>query len=230
MDKKKVALYLKRIMEFLLSALITQLLMALAMIPLYSSWGIPLSLLGFFGNIIFIPFLTIFISLSTLLLFCFIVKYIPYSLIYITKIIVFFWIKIMKIFSCNGLLMVCIPHHGIINYIICWPIALFFIISSTVRQNKKILILSLFIALTSCIIMLKYIIHLPGKTITIIHSSFNKWPIVIIYKKNNNIICFEYAKQKISDKKRNVFINYTLLPYLCKTWGTIHYRYYVLHH
>ncbi len=66
-------LYLKRLYTNLLSKLIffvqLQLFMALVSLPILIAWGLPISIMSLVGNLIFSPFLTLFLLLSSLLFF-----------------------------------------------------------------------------------------------------------------------------------------------------------------
>lgn len=55
--------------KYLISFLLTQLVITLVSLPILISWGLGFSVMSFMGNLFFAPVLTIFLIISTLLLF-----------------------------------------------------------------------------------------------------------------------------------------------------------------
>ncbi|MFH1643844.1 MAG: hypothetical protein ABIA74_01590 [bacterium] len=90
--KNKTAKYFK---NFLLA----QLIVTLAMIPVLVNWGLELSVMSFFGNLIFTPFLMIFLMLSSLVFFTQLLCIPNNWLIFLLNQTTLFWDKILNLSS-----------------------------------------------------------------------------------------------------------------------------------
>lgn len=61
---------LTRTTTFILRILQLQIILTFVSLPILIAWGLPFSLLSFIGNIIFPPFLSLFLLISSLIFFC----------------------------------------------------------------------------------------------------------------------------------------------------------------
>lgn len=213
--------YKLKIYNFLLLFFVTQNILLLIMIPLYCSWGIPITLLTFIGNIIFSPFLTIFIFLS-LILFLIIIIFnsMPYALAYILKKIVDLWIYILSYGKYFSFLVIYVPNHGAVLYSIFWGISVLFIIMYRKRYSLEIITtgttLSLFL------LLYYFSLYLPAPYLSdcfVTQSAFAQWPKVICHRMNNHVLCYIITKQHLSEYKEKIIITYTIIPEIIKRWG-----------
>ena len=110
--------YMKKIynqvVSFLTRFIYLQLFLTLVSLPILSSWGLPLSLLTFIGNVVFSPVLTLFLLLSSLLFFCALL-HIPYGLfIWPLQQVTAFWLWSMRLISSNCYIGFPIMHPAIL--------------------------------------------------------------------------------------------------------------------
>ena len=142
---------MKKIFNWLLEALRIQLFLNLVALPFFVWWHIPLSFLSFFGNVIFSPFLSLFLTFSTILVFLEIIG-VPNQLIalFMNK-IVWLWDILLKSYKGNPLIG--IPQKLSYILILLPFIALFLVqLKPKIRGTKW-----LFGILTGVIILLKSI-------------------------------------------------------------------------
>lgn len=83
----------------IISYIIIQNMITIAVIPLYASWGLSFSLLSFVGNFIFLPFLTCYIFLSIIILFLFFFDHVLFFLLYAQKYLLTAWMRSMTLIS-----------------------------------------------------------------------------------------------------------------------------------
>jgi hypothetical protein len=179
-------------------------------LPLLVHWGIPLSYLTCLGNIIFTPFLFIFLLLSSLIFLCELTS-IPNSLfIYLLSWVQTAW-KFLVSWSSKGVLLE-LPAPDII-----WLWVLFFIALALLHYKqevsfaKKSFRLLIFICI-SCITLRVIGIY---RTASI---SLSSGPPLTLIRSQRKTICVDRGTFKCSSM--DSWITYTLFPELRKNCGT----------
>lgn len=194
---------------FLFKYIETQLMITLVSLPILIYWGLPISKMSFIGNLIFLPILMLFLTLSSIIFFTELLSIPNAIFIYFLEKTTFIWQKITSFGNNNWLI-----GFGKINIIILGiiPIITFFIIKQ--RQfniTKKIIFLSLLLFSFTTGLKLKNS-YSSIKNINIENRLF--------IKKDQN-------KIKIKDKgifarKQSVenFVEFNLRQELIKNFGT----------
>lgn len=152
-------LLIQRYYHFLVLIYI-QIILLFVYIPILIYWGLPISYMSIVGNIIFLPFLTIFLSLSTLFLFTELFQ-IPNSLL--SSIINHFvenWFKLLKYGSRDWLIGFAYPGIIPIISILLVGVALY-VYTQKFRLEYKIL--WLFGTITIFCLALKLFTPVPDK-------------------------------------------------------------------
>lgn len=202
-------------LKFIVNYITTQNIINIAIIPIYSSWGLSFSLLSIFGNILFIPFITIYIFLSIIILIGLIFETTFYPLIYFLKIITNIWIFFMQKLSSKYFFIYFID-NPIFNYIFCWSLILLIIKLKFINNkiNRKFIFSSIFFLLTIFILKLKK----PFKNIYISEKNNKK---CISYYINNKLYLFDYLNITKGGKfNKNDFFYYTISQNLAKQTGS----------
>jgi hypothetical protein len=206
--------YINTFLNYLAYYLITQNIITIAMLPLYSSWGLPFSILSIFGNFIFAPFLSLFLFLSTILFIGFIFQIPFFSIIFLLKKIVKIWIFLMTFFGTNNLSIFFVNNENI-SYPLCWASAFLLIYSKTFRKSIFLWFILSTIICCTCIFTLSKI--KPKKNIILIEDKENT---LIIYKIKNNIFIFKRPFLTRKSIIKESLISYHLMPELAKEFGT----------
>lgn len=192
------------------SFLLTQLFLLLTMWPIFLWSGIALSPLSMIGNLLFGPFLSIFLLLCTFIFFSELLHIPNNWIIYCLEHFCSFWFQILDCTQYNYpivyskpplLLMLCIP--------ICALIILHY------RQLYKPYQKILFFSITYSIFALIFS-FLPQPTMSFL--DFGSHTITLTQNKNQQITLHDtgFNKRKSSIDQ---WINYTLLPHLAQKFG-----------
>ena len=184
-----------------------QLFLTLISWPILLYWGLPLSFASPLGNLIFAPFLTVFLFLSSLIFFCELFT-IPHSLfVWALEAAATFWSSISAWAQRSWLVGYAQPSL-IVGIAI--PLIACIIVHHKVftHKGKSILLLSLFILIS--IISLKYAKTSYG-TITI--PCFGKELVVLHSKEGSLLIDSGILGRRVSAPS---WVTYTLLPTLIK--------------
>jgi len=211
LKKDKLLSFLK----FIVSYITTQNIINIAIIPIYTSWGLSFSLLSFFGNILFVPFITIYIFISIIILIGLIFEITFYPLIYFLKIITNIWIFLMQKLSSKYFCIYFID-DALFTYTLCWSFFLIIIKSKFIcsKINRKFIFSSILFILTIFILKLKK----PFKNICISEKNNKK---CISYYINNKLYLFDYLNRTKGGKfNKNDFLYYTLSQNLAKQTGS----------
>jgi hypothetical protein len=206
--------YINTFLNYLAYYLITQNIITIAMLPLYSSWGLPFSILSIFGNLIFAPFLSIFIFISTILFIGFIFQVPFFSIIFLLKKVVKIWFFLMTFFATDNLSIFFVNNESI-SYPLCWIITFLLIFSKKIRSSTFLwFILSLLGVFISIFILSKIE---SKKNIILIEDKENT---LIVYKIKNNIFIFKRPFSRRKSTIKESFISYHLMPDIAKQFGT----------
>jgi len=82
--------------KFLTNFILAQLIITIVMLPILAYWGLEISLMAIIGNLIFSPFLTLFLILSSLIFFTEICGIYNIPLIYLLNKVTLFWNSILE--------------------------------------------------------------------------------------------------------------------------------------
>ncbi|MBL4587966.1 hypothetical protein JKY79_01335 [Candidatus Babeliales bacterium] len=100
--------YISFTKSWLINYFIVQIILMAVSLPFLVAWGIPFSLASIVGNLIFTPFISLFLFVSSLFFICNIFGYAPSFLIYILEVISSIWVEALTCGSPSW--MVSIPH------------------------------------------------------------------------------------------------------------------------
>lgn len=187
-----------------------QLLMFILLLPIFIWWGIAYSQYAFFGNILFLPFLWVFLvlSLGNVMLEFF---HLPNSFfIFLQNKITDIWILILQ--------------HGKASWLWCFHYKIFIpsiVISATIfyiYTFKKYRFYKRLCFVISCILIvcITNYFTIPKYSISTLHY---KHKTLIIFKRHNALHLIDNGVLGCLQNPRS-WIEYTLLPACCKTHGT----------
>lgn len=207
----KIYKHLHKAKNHLIRFIHLQLFITLISIPILLSWGMPISLLSFAGNLFFSPLLTAFLLLSSLVFFCQILHIPNGILISCLETITRWWLSIMQWGSSSCLIALPLP-----------PLALLIaitLVTLIILHAKKINtaykgIACYGLALVTFCILLKCM----GTPVTCVEKlDCNKGQITII-KTDTQITIIDpgVIGRRLSAPS---WCEYTLLPHLAKQYG-----------
>ncbi len=214
--------FMKRFLQKTWRNLITtfelQLLMFILLLPIFIWWGIPYSQYAFFGNVIFLPFLWVFLilSLGNVVLEFF---YLPNSLpIFIQNKATDFWIWILQYGDASWFW--CFHHKVFIPSIIITASIFYIYTFRNYRLYQRILFL------ICCITIINIANHFASPTYSISKLHY-KHKTLLIFKRYNNLYLIDNGVLGCLQNSRS-WIEYTLLPACCKIHGSYKIRSIVL--
>jgi hypothetical protein len=203
---------LNKTKKYFLDFFLAQLVVTLISTPILIYWGLPISKISFIGNLIFLPILTLFLILSSLVFFTELLN-VPNSIfIYFLNKTTDYWQYILNFGQKSWLTGF---YQINIIFLLIIPILMFFILSNKIFNTKLKKILAL-----SCLLIVSYgtlklsSIFLSTKKISFENKLFVK-------KDKNNTLkikdigCFS---KKPSPEK---FIEFNLKPEIIKNFGTL---------
>ena len=191
-----------------------QILMFVLLLPVFIWWGIPYSQYAFFGNVIFLPFLWVFLilSLGNVILEFF---HIPNSfLIFIQNKVTNMWILILQYGDASWFW--CFHHKVFIPSILITAIIFYVYTFKNYNLYQRMLFL------TCCILIMciANYIAIPKYGISTLHY---KHKTLFIFKRHNALHLIDNGVLGCLQNPRS-WIEYTLLPACCKTHGTYNIR------
>ena len=197
-----------------------QLFITLASLPILINWGLPISILSPLGNIIFMPFIMLFLLISSLIFFTELL-YIPNNfLISSLEFIYNIWMNIMSYVPFNPLIG--FPQPNPLFFIIL-PIATLAIFTLPFFKKKYYRLLFAVLLFGTTIGFVKYIQH-PSQELSSIICNKGK---VTIINKNNKVAVIDpgYIGR---NKSAASWLAYTLMPHIVKTTGHTTINYFIL--
>ncbi len=205
----------KRVCLFFSYYFITQNLITIAILPIYSSWGIKFHCFSLIGNFIFLPFLTAYLILSFFLFIGFCFQSCSFSLVYLLKGLTECWLFIMYwLSSIAPDISFAFLDNPRINYPLCWGILILFFtfLDIKIETIKKTLLASFL-----CLFFALFILKTQKTDIThkLIDQKNKKF--LIRHDKNNTILFIPLCKKRLLPKKN--FIDYVIIPEIIKTFG-----------
>lgn len=207
-------LYIPKIQLYLLRFLQLQLFLTLISLPFLIAWGLPLSLLSPVGNLIFSPFLSLFLLLSSLLFFTELLHIPNTWFAWALDILTSVWLWLLDWYSQSCLIGFAKPSIWLLFIIPCT--AIYVVLHSKIETAKYLsivftLLLAGFYIVLQMHAQYKPILHqIPcnGGTITIAHD--NKQTIII--------------DPGVIGKSASAcsWVQYTLMPYIIQLTGSLH--------
>ncbi len=198
-----------RIKKHFYDHLFVQLYITLISLPILISWGLPLSVMTFLGNLVFIPFITIFLILSSLIFFTELIS-IPNTIL-------------TNLLNITSKLFIYCLHFGkqswLIGFATPHPLLIIIIPISTllvIKYVKKYPIMKLSLLLT-VFIGFFYLTKPRPKTLFI---PFSKNKLLIKYDQNEEVFLIDHGLFNKKASPEN-FIMYELKPYLTKKFGSL---------
>jgi hypothetical protein len=129
--QQKGAYYFLIFKEWLFRYLITQLCITAVSLPFFVAWGIEVSLASFVGNLIFTPFITLFLLLSSLIFISGLCGYVPSFLIAGLNQLSILWVKALQLGSPTWLIK---TPYGSSFLLLCYA---FFLIYLGITRSWK---------------------------------------------------------------------------------------------
>lgn len=133
--------------NYLLSFLQAQLVVSIVSIPILVGWGLPISLMTFFGNLVFAPILIAFLVLSSLIFFAQLLHIPNHFLIYILKIISSTWINFLELGTRSWLWGFYRPHTYVLVAIPAVSFAILYLIRFKSAKFKTVAMSALLFAI-----------------------------------------------------------------------------------
>jgi hypothetical protein len=205
----------KKVFLFFSYYFITQNLITIAILPIYSSWGIKFHCLSLIGNFIFLPFLTAYLILSFFIFIGFCFQSCSFSLVYLLKKLTEYWLSLMYWLSSTSpdISFAFLDNPGI-NYSLCWGmLVLFFTFLDIKTETIKKTLFASFL----CLFFALFILKTQKTSIThkLIDQRNKKF--LIRHAGKNNIFLFSLSEKKVIPKKD--FLDYVIIPEIIKTFG-----------
>lgn len=193
-----------------------QLFLTLISLPFLVAWGLPLSFMAPIGNIIFLPFLSAFLFVATLIFFFELLTIPNMFLIYILEKIISFWLYVMSFSSKTWLISFAKPSF---LFLVCIPLGALLILfkKKSTPYLKTLAFLGILLFFCAC---LKY--PFSSSEQMILNVPCNKGELIIVRKNAHvSIIDPGYLGQSIASP---TWIEFTLVPLLNQHFGsqTIH--------
>lgn len=188
-----------------------QFFLSLLSLPVLIAWGLPFSIMTIIGNLVFAPFLTVFLLCSSLIFFTELL-HIPNALfIWMLEKITSFWLWCLQWSSKSWMI-------GFKLYTLPFSILaalLAIIILQHTKWGKKDISGTLYIVLFCSVLFINKIISSPAQTIIACNKKT-----VTIHQSNNTLTLIDNGAlgEKINPTS---WISYTFLNQLTKTFGTI---------
>jgi hypothetical protein len=199
-----------KIWWYFFTTLEVQLLIFLLLLPIFIWWGIPYSKYAYLGNIIFLPFLWIFLGLSlvNVILEYF---YIPNAwLIFLQNNIADFWIYILKWSHASWLW--CIHTKMLIPCILLATLIFYLYTFKRYTHNFRMMLLIISIGL----IGIGNYASTPSYGIC---SLTHKKKTLLVYKYHDTLHILDHGMLASLQNPRS-WIEYTLLPLCCSKFGS----------
>lgn len=196
----------------LLSAIQIQVFVTLLALPILVFWGLPISTLTIFGNILFAPVLTLFLLLSSIIFF-FELMYIPNEyFIYLLEQLSSFWMRIVP--ANPKSYFIAFPQGSWFIFVIGFITVITTILYLKTSRSKQTILLGL-ILFSSCIFA-KLPFWINTNKLTLKHRTQN----MCIYCCNGEVTIHDYGALNYYCGTES-WIKYTLAPALAKTFGTL---------
>lgn len=193
---------------WLLKFLELQLFITVCSLPIFTYWGLPISIMTLVGNLIFSPILTIFIFLSAIIFFTELF-FIPNTLcIQALDLVTQWWLNILSYGNKSWLIGL---KQDYFLFSIIPFIAAFAIVKCRIKREYKVLALLCLTTSTT------FILHsFPYSNDDVIELPSGKKKVTLFTHQHGIIV---YENGTFSKKSARSFIKYTLLPAMLKKTG-----------
>lgn len=202
---------IKTIKVWLLKFIELHLFISVLSLPILIYWGLPFSLASIIGNLIFAPFLALFLFISSLLFFTEILTIPNQPLVFLIEKIAVIWSCCLSFAQKKWLIGFAKPP---LLFLFLMPIPATIIVASRLLSAMTRIILLLALILTSYIFC--SIIFVKKETIFFIDCGSQK---ISALKHNNQIVLFS-TNPLARLKSPAQWVDYTLIPALVKNRGT----------
>lgn len=194
---------------FITNFLLVQLFINLFIWPFFLSWGLPLTPLSIIGNLIFGPFLTLFLILSSLATTCELLTIPNYIFLYPLELTTRLWLWIIQCSTPDCMITFINPP---LLLSLCAPILATTIMLTKKLKTKPHKIVALFFAYI--ILMILFSLYPQPDSLEILYGN----NIIKIINENGKLTLIDegFTRRKSGI---NQWINYTLLPFLGKKFG-----------
>ncbi len=209
---KKITLIGSKIGRYLLPILRIQLFVTLAALPILVYWGLAISSLTILGNIIFMPLLTFFLLISSLIFFLELICIPNYWLIWILEQLTALWLKMSP--SCPKAWLLLFPQSTCILFLSAFTLAVY-TISLRLSALKQLLLLSLILLTSLIIAKLNFWVFTDQ-----IELNHRRAKLLIQYQPNRSLILRDHGTLNQRYGIQN-WLCYKLLPALIKNFGCL---------
>lgn len=206
--------FYSRYFSFFLNYIVIQNVITIGILPVYASWGIPFSTLLWFGNLFFLPFLTIYLTVSVIILILFFFQSFSLVLIRVHNIVIDVWMTILYMLSKY------IPYgefsyvdYAPYSYIVCWSTVIFLL---WLRRKSYSILFRAAISSSCCMIIILCAVLLPPFQMVHIDCE-GTFPESYIMMKNNVIIMSKKRVKKLAFEK----VEYNYLRKIRKYFGLL---------
>lgn len=209
---KKIKNWGNKIASFLLKFLHIQLFVTLLYLPISLAWGLPFSYLSPIGNLIFAPFITVFLAISSIIFFLSLLNISTTFFCALLEKITNLWFNLLSLSSRDSLINFKKPHLFFLFLIILLTLAII--------HNKKFISLKqkttlLFILFSFTILFLK-IYGLKISSSNNCQITYLDKELVIFKQENQNILLDGEVFNKIGCDKK---ICFNIAPEIIKKTG-----------
>lgn len=192
------------------------LFMTAVSLPILIAWGLPISLLSILGNVIFSPFITLFLASASGLFFCLLLGLPPTFFVMSLEWITSCWLWLLKRADNSALLAVAQPPF----FLICLIGFSFFVFAVIAQSRKKLVIVSL-VAMVLLALMSTFF-----RSASILHEiPCNKGAVVFMKKQGKSYVIDE--GQIGRHACASSWVIYTLVPALIQKNGSLMLDYFV---
>lgn len=201
---------------YLLQYCITQNIITIAILPIYSSWGIPFSPLSILGNFIFSPFLFLYIVLSCIIFVGFFFQHAFTWVINILQKITKIWIYLMEnlssLFDVGFIGFIDIPE---LSYLFCWGSIVILLYYRKIFFNK----ITFFLVSSTVLLLLIGIMSSFKKTKNKFFIQEGQNTYLVHYNSENSVIIILMDRKRKTINKNH--LKYLLLPEIIKNFKII---------
>lgn len=203
----------KKILRYLLPVLRIQLFISLVALPILVYWGLAISALSIFGNIIFAPLLTVFLLVSSLIFFLEVLCLPNSWLIYLLEKITQLWLNLSP--PCHKIYLLNFPKITWMLFLGALFLAIYVISYLKINQLKQVLLLSLILLTSTWLAKRSFWI-----TTNQIELKHRRASMLIMYQKNGSLIIHDHGVLNQRYGLHN-WLCYKLLPAIIQNFGTI---------
>ncbi len=193
-------------------ALFIQAILTVISAPLLIAWGLPIAALGPIGNLIFTPFLLIFLALTIIITICELLNIPDQLIITALEQLTNFWLHLTKWGPKSSLIG--LPKSAVLFFALVALSTIICMLITTKTQFKKVLLTSIIIMfLGGC--FFKYFPNPQTQELIITHQ---KYKLQVIYK-NQQIYLTDQTRLLAHVHNPVIWCEHTLKPVLIKNFG-----------